>query len=139
MRYFAVRPSKLVTDLLVRMALDGDSPSWLRTVRELFAKWLLESPDCTTLKKLEKCLAEIDARLRVLARKEPDAISNLARDVADELELPGNPMMLEFLTGAEALLSADGTAPDKIHELLTQAGLEYALMVAEEGEKRHIQ
>jgi hypothetical protein len=51
--------------------------------------------------------------LRVLARKEPDAISNLARDVADELELPGNPMMLEFLTGAEALLSAEGTAPEK--------------------------
>lgn len=81
------------------------------------AKWLLESPDCITLKKLEKCLAEIDARLRVLARKEPDSSSNLARDVADELELPGNPMMLEFLTGAEALLSADGTAPEKIHEL----------------------
>ena len=38
-----------------------------------------------------------------------------------------------------SLLSADGTAPGKIHELLTQAGLEYALMVAEEGKKRHIQ
>jgi hypothetical protein len=138
-RSFAARPSRLVTDLLVRMALEGESPAWLRTVRELLAKWLLENPDDATVKKLKKCTAEIDARLEVLGRKEPGAVSNLARDIVDELELPGNPMMLEFLTGAEALLTADGTAPENIRELLTQAGWEYALMLAEEGKKRHIQ
>ncbi len=138
-RSFAAKPSKLVTDLLVRMALDWDSPAWLLTVHELFTKWLLENPDDATLKKLRKCVGEIDTRLKVLRRKEPDAVSNLARDIADELELPCNPMMLEFLTSAEALLSADGTAPEKIHKLLAQAGWEYALMVAEEGRKRDIQ
>ncbi len=138
-RSFAAKPSKLVTDLLARMALDWDSPAWLRTVRELFAKWLLENPDDATLKKLKKCLREIDAQLKVILRKEQDAVSNLARDIANELELPCNPMMLEFLTHAEALLSADGTATEKMHKMLTQAGWEYALMVAEEGKKRHIQ
>jgi hypothetical protein len=136
---FAVKSSKLVNNLLVRMALDDDLPAWLRTVREFFATWLKENPDDTTLKKLKKCLAELDARLNVLGRRKPDAVSNLAREIAGELELPGNPMMLEFLTRAEALLIADSTAPEKINKLLTQAGLEYALMVAKEGKKRHIQ
>ncbi len=121
------------------MALDGNVPAWLRTVREIFTKWLLEHPKDATLKKLKKRLAEIDAQLEVLGRKEPDAVSDLAREIADELELPGNPVMLEFLTSAEALLSANGTAPEKIHEFLIQAGWEYALMVAEEGKKHHIQ
>jgi hypothetical protein len=120
------------------MALDDNLPAWLRTVRELIATWLKETPDDATLSKLKKSLAEIDARLKVLGRKEPDAVSNLARAIAGELELPGNPT-LEFLTRAEALLIADGTAPAKINKLLTQAGLEYALMVANEGKKRHIQ
>jgi hypothetical protein len=121
------------------MALDGNLPAWLRTVREVFARWLLEHPDDATLKKLKKRLAEIDAQLEVLGRNEPDAVSDLAREIADEFELPGNPMMLEFLTSAEALLSAYGAAPEKIHELLIQAGWEYAQMVADEGNKRRIQ
>jgi hypothetical protein len=136
---FAVKSSSLVDNLLVRMALDDDLPACLRSVGELFAAWLLENPDDTTVKKLKKCLAEIDAWLKVLGRKEPDPVSNLARKIAGNLELPGNPMMLEFLTRAEALLIADSTAPEKIDNLLTRAGLEYALMVAKEGKKRHIQ
>lgn len=136
---FAVKSSELVNNLLVRMALDDDLPAWLQAVRELFATWLLENPDDTTVKKLKKCLADIDAWLKALGRKEPDPVSNLAREIAGDLELPGNPMMLEFLTRAEALLIADSTAPEKIDNLLTRAGLEYALMVAKEGKKRHIQ
>ena len=138
-RSFAVRQSELVSNLLRLMALDGNLPAWLRTVREVFARWLLEHPDDATLKKLKKRLAEIDAQLEVLGRNEPDAVSDLAREIADEFELPGNPMMLEFLTSAEALLSAYGAAPEKIHELLIQAGWEYAQMVADEGNKRRIQ
>jgi hypothetical protein len=138
-RPFAVRPSKLVPDLLVLMAVNGNLPAWLRTVREVFARWLLEHPDDATRKKLKKRLAEIDAQLEVLGRKEPDAVSNLAREIADELELPGNPIVLEFLSSAEALLAAHGTAREKIHELLIQAGWEYSLMIAEEGKKHHIQ
>jgi hypothetical protein len=38
--------------------------------------------------KLKKSLAELDARLNVLGRNKPAAVSHLAWEIAGELELP---------------------------------------------------
>ena len=86
-------------------------------------------------------IAEIDARLVVLGKREPPPvnISNRARDVADELDLPGNPMMLEFLSHAEMLLEADGNSPEATYGLMVQAGEEYVTLIVQADARRRIQ
>jgi hypothetical protein len=66
-------------------------------------------------------------------------ISSRARGIADDLDLPGNPAMVEFLSGAEILLEADGNDPEQTYELMVQAGWEYATLVVEAGARRQIQ
>jgi hypothetical protein len=84
---------RLVNELMERMVLDTESPSRLRTVRAYFAKWSSEWPHDAALRNV---VAAFDARLKRLGKKEPAAgsISNRARDIADELDLPGNALML---------------------------------------------
>jgi hypothetical protein len=56
-------------------------------VRAYFAKWSSEWPHDAALRNV---VAAFDARLKRLGKKEPAAgsISNRARDIADELDLP---------------------------------------------------
>jgi hypothetical protein len=128
----------LASDLMGRMVLDTESPSRLRAARNRFATWASESPDNTALQNV---VAAIDARLKFLGKKEPVAvtISSRAREIADELELPGNPAMLEFLSEAEILLEADGNDPEQTYNLMVQAGWEYATLIVEAGARRRIQ
>jgi hypothetical protein len=102
-----------------RMVLDTESPSRLRAARNRFAEWASESPDNTALQNV---VAAIDARLKFLGKEEPVpvTISSRARDVADELDLPSNPAMLEFLSEAEILLEADGNHPEQTYDLMVQ-------------------
>ena len=86
-------------------------------------------------------VAAIEARLKFLGKKEPAAvtISSRARDIADELDLPGNLAMLEFLSEAEILLEADGNDPEQTYDLMFQAGWEFATLMVEAGARRQIQ
>ena len=132
-----VRDAKL-TIRMERMVLDTESPSRLRAARNCFAKWASESPDNAGLQIM---VAAIDARLKVLGNKEPVAvtISSRARDIAGELDLPGNPTMLEFLSEAEILLEADANGPEQTYDLMVQAGWEYATLIVEASARRQIQ
>jgi hypothetical protein len=80
-------------------SVDCNHARWklIRAARSRFARWALECPDDTALQNV---VAAIDARLKLLGKKEPVpiTISSRARDVADGLDLPGNLMMLEFLS-----------------------------------------
>jgi hypothetical protein len=128
----------LASDLMGRIVLDTKSPSRLRTARDCFARWASQSPDNAALQMM---VAAIDARLRFLGKKEPVAvtISSRARDIADELDLPGNLAMLEFLSEAEILLEADGNDPEQTYDLMFQAGWEFATLMVEAGARRQIQ
>ena len=128
----------LASDLMGRMVLDTESPSRLRAARNRFAKWASESPDDN---ELQNVVAAIDARLKFLGKKEPvpATISSRARDIADELDLPGNPVLLEFLSEAEILLEADGYDPEQTYNLMAQAGWEYATLIAEASARRQVQ
>jgi hypothetical protein len=128
----------LATDLMRRMVLDAESPARLRAARSRFASWASECPDDTALQNVA---AAIDVRLKLLGRKEPVAvtISNRARDIADELDLPGNPAMLEFLSEAEILLEADGNDPEHTYDLMVQAGWEFATLILEAAASRQVQ
>jgi hypothetical protein len=129
---------RLVNELMERMVLDTDSPSRLRTARAYFAKWSSEWPHDAALQNV---VAALDARLKRLGRKEPAAvfISNRARDIADEIDLPGNRLMLEFLSEAESLLNADGYNPEQTYGLMVQAAREYATSILQAGARRQIQ
>jgi hypothetical protein len=129
---------RLVNELMERMVLDTESPSRLRTVRAYFAKWSSEWPHDAALRNV---VAAFDARLKRLGKKEPAAgsISNRARDIADELDLPGNALMLEFLSEAETLLNADGYSPEQTYALMVQAAWEYATLILEAGAQRQMQ
>jgi hypothetical protein len=129
---------RLVIDLMERMVLDTESPSRLRAARAYFAKWSSEWPEHTAFRDV---VAALDARLKRLGKKEPVAvsISHRARDIADELDLPGNPLMLEFLSEAESLLNADGYDPDQTYGMMVQAAWEYATLILEAGARRQIQ
>lgn len=115
------------SDLLGRMVLHSNSPSRLRKARDCFAAWALEEPNNTAL---PTCVVEIDARLKILGKKEPAAIpiSSRARAVVDELGLPGE-LMLEFLSEAEILIEADGNDPEETYELMVHAAWEYATLI----------
>jgi hypothetical protein len=89
----------------------------------------------------DEFLALIDACEKEL-RKNPGpavTISQRARDVADDLDLPGNEIMLDFLSGAEELLRVEGHDPETVYGLMVQAGNEYAAMIVEEVKRRRIQ
>jgi hypothetical protein len=123
---------RLVSKLMERMVLDTESPSRLRAARAYFAKWSSEWPHDRGLRDV---VAALDARLKRLGKNEPVvvSISNRARDIADGLDLPGNTLMLEFLSEAEALLNADGYDPEQAHGLMLQAAWEYATLTLESG------
>ena len=78
---------------------------------------------------------------KFLGKKEPVpvTISSRARDIADELDLPDNAAMLEFLSEAEILLEADGNDPEQTYDLMFQAGWEFATLMVEAGARRQIQ
>jgi hypothetical protein len=128
----------LASDLMGRIILDTESPSRLRAARDCFARWASQSPDNAALQMM---VAAIDARLRFLGKKEPVpvTISSRARDIADELDLPDNAAMLEFLSEAEILLEADGNDPEQTYDLMFQAGWEFATLMVEAGARRQIQ
>ena len=128
----------LAIDLMGRMVFDTESPARLRAARSRFAKWASESPDDTALQIF---VAAIDARLKVLGKEEPlpVTVSSRARDIADELDLPGNPAMLKFFSEAQILLEADGNDPDQTYHLLAQAGGEYATLIVKAGARRQAQ
>lgn len=121
-----------------RMVLDTNSPSRLVAARGCFAKWASECPDNAAF---HNAVAAIDARLKILGKREPVAvtISNHARDIADDLGLSGNPIMLEFLSEAEILLEADGKDPEQTYALMVQVAWEYATLIVEAGARRQIQ
>jgi hypothetical protein len=128
----------LASDLMGRIVLDTESPSRLRAARDCFARWASQSPENAALQMM---VAAIEARLKFLGKKEPAAvtISSRARDIADELDLPGNLAMLEFLSEAEILLEADGNDPEQTYDLMFQAGWEFATLMVEAGARRQIQ
>jgi hypothetical protein len=80
-------------------------------------------------------------RLKFLGKEEPVpvTISSRAREIADKLDLPGSPTMLEFLSEAEILLAADGYDPEQTYDLMVQAGREYATLIVEAGGRREVQ
>jgi hypothetical protein len=121
---------KLVSNLMQRMVFDTESPARLRAARVYFAQWSSEWPRDSGLRRM---VAALDARLKCLGKKEPVAvsISHCAREIVDELGLPGNPLMLEFVSEAETLLNADGYTSEQTYGLMVQAAWEYAALILE--------
>lgn len=118
---------KLTSGLLGRMILESDSPFRLWKARDRFVAWASEEPQNSVPQML---LAQIEAQLKVVGKKEPRPIhiSTRASDIVDELDLPDDPM-LEFLSEAEILIESDGHDPDKTYELMVQAAWEFMILI----------
>jgi hypothetical protein len=112
-----------------------DSLALLQVMRANLTKFAAEDSVAADLLRL------ISVREKELRKnpKPPAPISRRAQDVAEELNLPGNEIMLDFLSGAEIILRVENDDPETVYGLMIQAGREYLDAIAEEFKRRHTQ